>query len=267
MDHIVHALAFGGHVRVIATQTTQTVAHVRKLHNMTAVAATAVGKTLSAAVMIGAMQKGDGTVTIRVCGDGPIGSITATADAQGHVRAYADHAHVDAPDIACAIGNGSLTITNTAPNRTPYQGAIALVHGTITDDIATYFATSEQTPTAVGLDVCLDDDSTSAGGWIIQYLPGAPGDLDISLVAQAITSADRTPTEIVYAIDPHARIVGQTPVAFRCVCDPHTIARSMRALGHDVLNELMQEDVIALVCHECNTTHSLTRELRASWLE
>ncbi len=272
MDHIVHAVARDGQVRVFAAQTTETVACVRKLHAMNPPVAVAVGRTLSAAVMIGAMQKRDGTVTIRVCGDGPIGTITAVADALGNVRAYADRAHVDASlaeDIARAVGNGSLTITKNAPHCTPYQGVIALVRGNISDDIATYFAASEQTPTAVGLDVYVDHDRTIAGGWMIQCLPGAHTDLidDMSRAVHAIAPSQWLPEKFIRTIDPHARIVGRTPVAFRCVCDERTIARAMCSLGRDVLQDLMQEDVIELVCHECNTTHFLTREQRTLLLQ
>lgn len=269
MDHIVHAVAWDGQVRVFAAQTTHTVAHIRKLHAMTPTVAVAVGKTLSAAAMIGTMQKGDGTATIRVCGDGPIGTITAVADAQGYVRAYADNAHVDATDIARAVGSGSLTITKTAPQRAPYQGTIALVRGNICEDIAAYFATSEQTPTAVGLDVHADHNQSFAGGWMIQCLPGARIDLtnDIGRAVQTLAQSEWTPTQCVHTIDPYARIVARYPITFRCVCDEQTIARTMIALGRDVLYDVMEDERIELVCHECHTKHTLTRELLKMWLD
>ena len=181
-DYIVRGTAADGMVRAIAVTAKNTVQTARDNHSTSPVATAALGRLLMAAQMIGITFKGsDELLTLKIDGDGPIGGLTVTADNAGNAKGYANHPNVWLPlngkgklDVGGAIGKGTLTVVRDIPFLDPYVSRIDLVSGEIGDDISSYYAQSEQIPTAVGVGVLVDTDTSvkCAGGFFIQLMPG-----------------------------------------------------------------------------------------------
>ena len=185
MGELVRAMTKDGFVKAVAVTTTDIVERARQIHKTLPTATAALGRLLSAASMMGNMQKvEDGSITLQVKGGGPLGTILAVSDAQGNVRGYVQHPQVSILekyrgklDVGAAVGtDGMLTVIRDLQMKEPYVGSVELVSGEIAEDIANYFVQSEQCPTACALGVLVDTDQhvRAAGGYIIQLLPGAP---------------------------------------------------------------------------------------------
>ena len=199
MDHIIRAMSKDGFVKAVAVVSTDLVERARNIHHTTAVATAALGRVLSAASMMGNMQKiEEGSLTLQFKGGGPLGTILAVSDTHGNVRGYVDNPVISLMekypgklDVGTAVGaDGMLTVIRDLHMKEPYVGSVALATGEIGDDIAAYFAHSEQTPTACGLGVLVNPDQSvrCAGGYLVQLLPGAPEDV-ISRVEIGIMNA------------------------------------------------------------------------------
>lgn len=195
-DYIVKALAFDGEIRAYAALTTETVQEAQTRHYTWPTASAAMGRTMTATAMMGAMLKGDQKLTVTVDGQGPIGRIIADANAKGEVRAYVDHPQTHFPlneqgklDVRRAVGtNGSIIVVKDVGMKDYFSGASPIVSGELGEDFTYYYATSEQTPSSVGLGVLVNPDNTikAAGGFIIQVMPGAK-DETISKLEKAIS--------------------------------------------------------------------------------
>ncbi|HBR85945.1 MAG TPA: Hsp33 family molecular chaperone HslO, partial [Firmicutes bacterium] len=182
-DYIARAIAEGGQIRAFALTSRLLVEQAKKIHDYSPVSIAALGRTLSAALMMGDMLKGDrDLVTLIIKGDGPLKQIVATADSKGDVKGYAAVPDLELPlkpnghlDVGRAVGKGTLTVIRDLGMREPYVGTVDLVSGEIAEDVTYYFAESEQIPTACGLGVLVDTDYTirAAGGFLIQLMPGA----------------------------------------------------------------------------------------------
>ncbi|MDI3256793.1 MAG: Hsp33 family molecular chaperone HslO, partial [Kyrpidia sp.] len=162
-DYVVRATAYSGSVRAYAARTTALVEELRRRHGTRPVATAALGRAATAGAIMGAMLKGDERLTVQVRGDGPLGSIVVDADASGRVRGYVDHPEVELPlnprgklDVAGAVGKGFLYIVKDLGLRDPYRGSVPLVSGELGEDIAYYFAVSEQVPSSVGVGVLVE---------------------------------------------------------------------------------------------------------------
>src|SRR5437870_5260570 len=188
-DGVLSATAADGTIRAVAVVSTQTVEDARIRHTTSATATAALGRSLTAAALLGAGLKDGQSVLLRVLGDGPIGAVIAQANAEGHVRGYAVHPHADLPqtdhrklDVGGLVGrNGTLHITRDVGLRTAYHGSAPLVSGEIAEDLASYLVTSEQIPSVVALGVLVGPDLRvlASGGLCIQVLPGTqPGVVD-----------------------------------------------------------------------------------------
>ena len=182
-DYIVKSLAFDGEVRAYAALTTESVQEGQTRHYTWPTASAAMGRTMTATLLMGAMLKGDQKLTVTVDGKGPIGRIIADADAQGNVRAYVDHPQTHFPlndqgklDVRRAVGTeGAIQVVKDVGMKDYFSGASPIVSGELGEDFTYYFATSEQTPSSVGLGVLVNPDNSikAAGGFIIQVMPGA----------------------------------------------------------------------------------------------
>ena len=185
-DYMLRATAANGQIRAFAATSRDLVEKARQAHNTSPVATAALGRLMTAGVMMGSMMKADSDLlTIRVEGDGPIGGLTVTADKNGNVKGYAFHPEVMLPpnakgklDVGGALGVGVLSVIQDIGLKEPYVGQTILVTGEIAEDLTYYYATSEQTPSSVALGVLMNKENTvrQAGGFIIQLLPGAAGD-------------------------------------------------------------------------------------------
>ncbi len=284
-DAVHRATAADGTVRAFVVVSTQTVEDARIRHTTSATATAALGRSLTAAALLGAGLKDGQTVLLRVLGDGPIGGVIAQADAEGHVRGYAVHPHADLPqtdhrklDVGGLVGRrGMLHVTRDLGLRTAYHGSAPLVSGEIAEDLASYLATSEQIPSVVALGVLVAPDLRvlAAGGLCIQVLPGTRAGVVDALEARArrlppitqMMSVGRSPEEILAAclgdLDPH--IGDRTPLAFHCRCSRERVEGTLLMLGIEELETLLaQEGRAEVTCRFCGDRYVLGKdEVRA----
>ena len=186
-DYIVRATAGNGSIRAFAATTRDLVQHAREVHHTSPVASAALGRMLTAAAMMGTMLKGDKDIlTLQIRGEGPLQGIVVTSDSKAQVKGYVFNPGVEVPDlipgklnVSGAIGAGHLSIIKDIGMKEPYAGKIELVTGEIAEDLTYYFAQSEQTPSAIGLGVLVETDTSirRAGGFIIQLLPDATDEM------------------------------------------------------------------------------------------
>ena len=198
-DYFIRVTAAGGRIRGFFATTAELVEFARKAHNTSPVVTAALGRLLTGGVMMGAMMKNDADLlTIKINGDGPIGGLTVTADANGNVKGYANNPVVMIPvnekgklDVASAVGVGVLQVIKDIGLKEPYIGDTILVTSEIAEDLTYYFATSEQTPSSVGLGVLMSKDNTvkCAGGMILQLMPDADESV-VSLLEERVKEKD-----------------------------------------------------------------------------
>ncbi|MBC8080830.1 MAG: Hsp33 family molecular chaperone HslO [Gorillibacterium sp.] len=273
-DQLVRATALGGNVRAFAVSTTELTEELRKRHQTTPTATAALGRTLTAGAMMGAMLKGEEKLTIQIRGDGPIGQIVVDANAKGEVRGYVDNPAVDLPlneagklDVGGAVGfEGFIYITKDLGLKDPYRGSTPIISGEIADDFTYYFAKSEQTPSAVALGVLVDVDLTvkAAGGFIVQPLPGLT-DEDISEIeiklsklppVSSLLEKGATLEEILTSILGDVQILERMDIVFQCKCSRERVEQTLISLGRDELAAIREEDGQAeIVCQFCNEAY------------
>ena len=182
-DYMIRAMAAGEQLRAIAITSKHLVEEARKFHETMPIATAALGRTMSAALMMGYMLKGEeDLLTIQIEGDGPLRGIVATADSKGNVKGYVYNPFVLLPakedghlNVGGAVGKGTLTVIRDLDLKNTYTGQVELQSGEIAEDITRYFAESEQTPSSVGLGVLVNEDASvrCAGGFIVQVMPSA----------------------------------------------------------------------------------------------
>ncbi|SCW72120.1 molecular chaperone Hsp33 [Paenibacillus tianmuensis] len=279
-DYLIRATAYEGKVRAFAVCTTGIVEELRRRHQTTPTATAALGRTATAALMMGIMLKGEEKLTVQVKGGGPIGQLVADSNAHGEVRGYVDNPAVDLPlnqvgklDVAGAVGtDGFLYVIKDLGLKEPYRGSIPIVSGELGEDFTYYFAKSEQTPSAVALGVLVDVDYTvkTAGGFIIQLLPGLTDDeitqIEKELAAlPPITSlldrGDRL-EDILATMLPGAEVLERRDdIRFQCKCSRERVEQTLISLGRDELQQILEEDGNAeIVCHFCNEAYRYSGE-------
>ena len=281
-DYLVRGMSMDGFVKVVAIRSTEMVGRAAKIHGTTPNATAALGRALTAASMMGNMQKVDnGSMTLQVRGGGPIGTITCVSDAEGNVRGCVTEARVPLVekypgklDVGATVGtNGFLTVIRDMQMKEPYIGSVPLVSGEIGDDVTAYFAQSEQTPSACALGVLVDRDLSVkvAGGYLLQLLPGAPEETIDALEAgirragavTAMLEAGLTPEEILGQVcgDLGVVFMETTPVSYKCYCTRRRVTAALISLGKAELTEIMEEGKPFHVdCQFCDTAYSFTPE-------
>lgn len=285
-DHIVRATAADGYVRAYAAVTTNLVQEARRIHETSGVATVALGRTLTAAAMMARMLKNDkDTMTIQIKGGGPLGLIVVVTDAFSNVRGYVHNTKVYLPlnqagkfDVAAAIGkDGYLNVIKDLGLKEPYIGYVKLVSGEIGEDLAYYFAASEQVPTvvAVGVLVGPDENVLAAGGYIIQLMPGASEEI-IGYIEEKVMFADSITCMLTDGMDAEAvlrsllgekdlQVIERLPCSYRCTCSRDRMERNLITLGAEEILKMADEQHGAeLQCHFCNSRYHFTEEeLRA----
>lgn len=278
-DYIVRASAAGQMIRAFAIRSTDMVAKARELHMTLPVVTAALGRTLSAGAMMGSMMKGDkDLVSLIIKGDGPIGGITVTADSHGHVKGFPNNNAVDIPrkwagklDVGGAVGEGTLTISMDLGLKEPYNGQVELQTGEIAEDLAYYFTVSEQTPSAVGLGVMVDTDSTvkHAGGFIIQLMPFATDEV-ITELEKKLSGIDPVTTMMEKGMSPEdilTYILGdlgieftdKSEVGFHCDCSKDKVSGALATISASDLEELINDgEEIEVKCYFCNTAYTFS---------
>ena len=280
-DYIVNAITTNGAIRVVAADTTELCNRAQEIHKMSATAAAALGRTVTAAAIMGSMLKStEDAITIQLNGGGPIGRVIAVADGKANVKGYVDNPLVDLPlnekgklDVGGAVGtNGMLSIIRDLGLKEPYVGQVPLVNGEIAEDLTQYYATSEQLPTAVALGVLVDVDYTikAAGGFILQVLPGAyDEDIDnVEKTVQSIASVTemlsngKKPEDIVEQLlsDYEIEYFDNQETAYKCDCSRERTDRALISIGKDELTKLIEEDGKAeITCHFCDNVINYTK--------
>ena len=279
MDRILRATAGDGFVKMSAVTARDTVQRAKEIHNCTPTTTAALGRTLCGASILGNLLKEEnGTLTIRINGGGPAGSIIAVSDCEGNVRGYIQEPSVDLPlrsdgklDVGGAVGrNGMLTVSRDIGLKEPYIGSTQLVSGEIAEDLTTYMLESEQIPAACGLGVLVDTDLSvkAAGGFIVQLMPGAPEEYidlledNIFLMDQLTTILDEDGLEEVFAqvlkgLPYH--IVSEDEISYRCYCSRDRVSQAILSVGKDELISMISEGKdIDVSCQFCDALYNFT---------
>lgn len=277
-DYLVRAVAKEEPVRIIAVTSTGVVEEARRRHGTFPVAAAALGRTLTAGLMLATEIKGKDILTIRVLGDGPLGAIVVSAEGNGKVRGYVQNPKVDLPPnekgklpVGTAVGKGTLHVSKDLGLRDPFVGSCELVSGEIGEDIAYYFHTSEQIPSAVALGVLVGPGGNirAAGGLMVQVL----GDVDDETRErlsqrfsglEAISSlVDRgyKPEDIIKELKFDYEILSTYPVSFECKCSKQKVEEALFSLGSNEVEDMLEKEGQAEVrCHFCGENYLFTRD-------
>jgi molecular chaperone Hsp33 len=281
-DYLVRGMTMDGFVKVVAIRSTEMVRTGATIHNTTPNATAAFGRALTAASMMGNMQKVDnGSMTLQIKGGGPIGSIVCVADPVGNVRGYVYEPNVPLVekfpgklDVGATVGtDGTLTVIRDMQMKEPYVGSVPLVSGEIGDDVTAFFAQSEQTPTACALGVLVDRDQSVkvAGGYLIQLLPGAPDEV-IDAVEAGIKRAGSVTSMLDAGLTPEdmlGQVLGSlgvvfmetTEVSYKCYCDRDRVTSALISLGKKELEEIAAEGkTFPISCQFCDTVYEFTPE-------
>ena len=281
-DEIIRAITTDGLVKASVITGRDLVERARQIHTLLPVATAALGRTLMAASMMGDMLKVDGSsVTLQIKGGGPLGTILAVSDDGGNVRGYVQNPHValmeKTPgklDVGRAVGEtGSLTVIKDLGMKEPYVGTIGLLSGEIADDVAAYFVESEQIPTACALGVLVGTDQsvTSAGGYLIQLLPGA-GEEIIAQIESGVARVGSVSRALESGLDGEGllravlsgfdlEILEAHPVEYRFYCSRERVTRALVSMGRSELEALIQEQGQAeLTCQFCDQVYRYSKE-------
>lgn len=284
-DYIIKALAFDGQIRAYSALTTEAVQEAQTRHYTWPTASAALGRTMTATLMMGAMLKGEQKLTVTLDGQGPVGKVIADADAEGNVRGYVTQPQTHFPlnnvgklDVSRAVGtNGSLTVVKDIGMKDYFSGSSPIVSGEVGDDFTYYFAKSEQVPSSVGLGVLVNPDNTikASGGFIIQVMPGAQEET-IAQLEEAISNM--TPVSqlidqgisaegLLYEIlgEEHVQILEELPAQFECNCGHDKFLNAIKGLGEAEIKDMIEKDHGAEAeCHFCRNKYQFSEaELQA----
>lgn len=281
MSELVRMISTDGTLTVIAVDSTDIIRRMEWIHRTSAVTSAALGRLLTAASMMGAVLKGkDNSITLRLNGGGPAGSVIAVSDSEGNVRGYVANPIVEIPlnekgklDVAGAVGkDGTLTVVKDLGMNEPYVGQVPIVTGEIAEDITSYFAISEQLPSVCALGVLVNPDLTiqAAGGFIIQLLPTAMDDTidkveeclkDILPVTQMLTSgmsAEDICRSVLKGFD--LEVLDTSNPEYRCNCSRERVSKALLTIGKEGLLEMAQDKKTEVSCHFCEKKYRFNQK-------
>lgn len=279
-DTLLRAIVRDAGIQISAAVTTGLVERARQIHDTSPVATAALGRTLTATAIMGSQLKtDDGSVTVQVKGNGPLGTIVCVGDADGFVRGYLQNPGCELPlredgklAVGAGVGRGYLMVIKDIGLKDPVTGTVALVNGEIAEDLTRYFAESEQIPSACALGVLVDTDRTvrCAGGWLVQLMPGVKdSDIDrleanLAKLEPMTTMLDKgmTPEEIVLAVlDGFAVDFLQTDaIGYRCACSRDKVERALISMGKKELSKMAEEqEKSEVTCQFCDKIYTFTR--------
>ncbi len=278
-NNYIKAMTKCGNVRAFVIDSTEIVERARQIHDTTPTMSAALGRTLTAASIMGSMLKTEGnTLTLQLKGDGPAGTILCVSDHEGNVRGYANNPQVDLPknekgklDVGGAVGrDGFVNVIKDLGMREPYIGKTPIVTGEIGEDITNYFLQSEQTRTAVALGVLVDRDYSikAAGGYIIELMPGA-GDAEIEKLERALAEIlpissllDRGMSErdilMMLLKEFEVQILEESRKEYICSCSKERISTALMTLGETELLELANDEITSVECQFCDNIYGFS---------
>ncbi|MDA7028362.1 Hsp33 family molecular chaperone HslO [Bacillus sp. CLL-7-23] len=280
MDYLVKAMAYEGKVRAYAARTTETISEAQRRHQTWATASAALGRTMTATVMMGAMLKGDDKLTVKIEGGGPVGAIIADGNAKGEVRGYVSNPQIHFElneqgklDVRRAVGtSGTLSVVKDLGLRDLFTGQVEIVSGEIGEDFTYYLVASEQVPSSVGVGVLVNPDHTilAAGGFIFQLMPGTDEktieklETNLSQVEpiSKLIQKGLSPEEVLRVVlGEEPEVLETIPVKFTCNCSKERFASGIIGLGKQEIQAMIDEDGKAEAqCHFCNETYIFTKE-------
>lgn len=278
MDKLIKTIASSGAFRAYVIDATETVRAAQDHHHAASSSTVALGRTLIANLILATNQKGDSKVTLKVIGDSSFGHIISVADTKGQVKGYIQNPDVDIKRTATGevlvgpfMGNGHFIVITDYGTGNPYSSTTPLITGEIGEDFAYYLTESEQTPSAVGLNVLLDDNDQVkvAGGFMLQVLPGAK-EADIArfekrlqempAISTLLASEDHIDALLsaIYGDDAFKRL-SEEPIAFACDCSRDRFEGVLVTLPTSDLREMAEQDKGAeIVCQFCRTTYTFS---------
>ncbi len=279
MGKLVRCISDDGTLLIMACDTTDVVQEAFEIHSTSKVCTAALGRLLTASAMMGSMLKGkNDTLTVKINGGGPAGSVIAVADSNCHVKGYIVDGNVELPlnskgklDVGTAVGtNGFLTVIKDLGLKEPFVGQVPIVSGEIAEDITSYFATSEQTPSVCGLGVLVAQDKSvlKAGGFLIQLLPTAADDT-IDMVEkdiQGIQSVTKmlvegmTPEDICKAVLPsfNIEVLDEMHPVYECDCSLERVQNALISAGKTELLDMAQDENTEVKCQFCNKAYNFS---------
>jgi molecular chaperone Hsp33 len=279
-DHLLRTIALDVGLRVATVVTTGAVIEAQRRHSLSPAATVAVGRSLTAGLLLATLTKGEERVTLQILGDGGIGSITVDAFGDGSVRGYALHPQAGPsmgrgrPTVAATVGrHGVVNVLRDLGLKDLYQGQVALVTGEVDEDVEAYLRTSEQVPSALGCEVVLASDGSviAAGGVLVQALPGGQTDaireaqhaLRTGALYDLLSEPEHSPRVIAERMYPYGPLEPVGPnrlVQFHCQCSAEKIAETLALLGTVDLDEMIAENKPAeVVCNFCNAHYQIGR--------
>jgi len=275
-DYLVKALAYKGFVRAYAVNATETIAEAQRRHDTWNTSSAALGRTMIGALMLGATLKGEDKMTVKIEGDGPAEAIIVDSNGKGEVKGYIKNPHISLPlnevgkiDVRGAVGTeGMFTVIKDLGLKEPFSGQTPIVSGEIGEDFTYYLAVSEQIPSAVGVSVLVDTDDSikTAGGFLIQIMPGASDEIIDQIEARlkettrisTLLDEGQTPEEILQNLlaTDDVMFLENMPVQFKCDCSKEKFASAIITLGAEQIQELIDQDHGAeAVCSFCNNKY------------
>ncbi len=278
-DYMIRATAADGQIRAFAVTARGVSEAARTAHNLSPICTAALGRTMSAALMMGAMLKNDtDLLTLQIRSEGLMRGITVTADPKGNVKGYVTVPDVMLPpnslgklDVGGAIGSGMLSVIKDLGLKDPYVGQVELQTGEIADDLTYYFAVSEQTPSAVALGVLMNKENTvrQAGGFIIQLMPGI-SDETIDALEERLRTAESVTSMLDKGMSPEDMIefllegmdpemIGRDEVRFKCDCSKERVEKALISVGKDELNSMIEDnEPVEVKCDFCSKKYSFS---------
>lgn len=275
-DTLVKAITKG--VRVYAAVTTDLVNEAIKRHDCYPVAAAALGRTMTGALLMAANLKNKEAITVNIRGNGPLANITADAVPEGYVRGYVANPHVELPlndkgklDVGGGVGQGLVTVTRFTGLREPMRGSSEIVSGEIAEDLTNYLYVSEQTPSSIGLGVLVDTDYTAkaAGGFMIQPMPDADEEIIAKLEENLKTlrpvttmiAEGKGPKEIIEEIMSGfaMEFLTTTQLGFRCQCSKERLEDVLLNLNRDDMLSLIEDGQAEVCCQFCGAKYNFTK--------
>ena len=279
MDEIIRAIAANGMIRMTAVDSRDMVERMRVIHGMSRVITAAAGRTITATSIIGSSLKGeDDSVTVRINGGGPAGTILCVSDSGGNARGYAANCSVELPlkpngklDVSGAVGtHGMLTVIKDLNLKEPYVGSVELVSGEIAEDFTSYFASSEQTPSACALGVLVGPDGAvrAAGGYLVQLMPGADDAVAAALEQSilqigAVTgvldggNAEDLMRMVLVGFDPV--LLDRRPVSYRCYCSREKVLAALAGIDRNELEDMRRENKpVEVTCQFCDRVYTFS---------
>lgn len=279
-DSLIRAITKDAGILMSAATSAELVERARNIHKTLPLATAALGRTLTAAAMMGDQLKDGGSATVQIRGNGPLGAVTAVGESDGFVRGYLQNPACDLPlradgklDVGRGVGRGYLMVVKDIGLKEPVSGTVALVNGEIAEDLTRYFAESEQLPSACALGVLVDTDQSvkCAGGYLVQLMPGVTDSeidrLEANLAkAGAMTSMlsrGLTLPEIVRTVLDgfDVELFDERPIGYRCGCTREKVVRALVSLGREELQRLIdEEEQTELTCQFCDKIYHFGRE-------